>query len=86
MRNFSSSNSKRTYKNWQKWKRIKKTISYRLKFIDSARFMVSYYPIFLIILLKEFTKLNVNTDMIMKNVKIAELNIDIVSAFLNTQN
>ena len=35
------------------------------------------------ILLKEFIELNVNTNMIIKNVKLAELNIKIASAFLN---
>ena len=44
----------------------------------------AHYQILSIIFLKEFIKLNVNTDMMMKNVKIAELNISIVSDFLNT--
>ena len=46
----------------------------------------THYQILLIVLLKEFIKLNVNvtTDMIKKNVKTAELNINIVSALLYT--
>ena len=32
----------------------------------------------------EFTKLNVNTDMMIKNVKLAELNISIKTVFFNT--
>ena len=36
------------------------------------------------IFLNEFIKLNVNTDMIVKNVKLAELNIGIATVFLNT--
>ena len=39
----------------------------------------------MIILLDEFIELNVNIDMIIKNVKHAELNSKIASAFLNTQ-
>ena len=38
-----------------------------------------------IIFLKEFIKLNVNTDTKIKNVKLAELNISIVTVFLNSQ-
>ena len=51
---------------------IAKAISYIFKFIDSARFMAGL----LIILLREFIKLNVNRDMMIKNVKLAELNIN----------
>ena len=40
----------------------------------------THYQILLIILLEEFIKLNVNT-----NVKFVELNTKIASAFLNTQ-
>ena len=36
-------------------------------------------------MLKEFIKLNVKMNMIMKNVKIEELNTNIGSSFLNTQ-
>ena len=38
-------------------------ISYRLQFIDHAKYMASSSQILLIILLKEFMKLNVNMDM-----------------------
>ena len=65
-------------------KEMTKTISYRLQFIDNARFMVNN-QIWLIILLKEFLVLNVNTDVIIKNVKLMELNIKIASVFLNTK-
>ena len=44
-----------------------------------------HYQILLIILLTEFIKLNSNIDTIIKNAKYVELNIKIVSAFLNTQ-
>ena len=45
----------------------------------------AHYQILSIIFLKEFVKLNVNTDKMTKYVKLAELNIKIVSAFLNRQ-
>ena len=43
----------------------------------------AYYQFLLIILLKEFIKLNENTDMIIRNLKLAELNIKTASAFAN---
>ena len=43
------------------------------------------YQIFSIIFLKEFIELNVNSDMMIKNVKHVELNIIIATVFLNTQ-
>ena len=45
----------------------------------------AHYQILSIILLKEFIKLKVNIDMIMKNVKHMKLNTKIESNFLNTQ-
>ena len=45
----------------------------------------AHYQILLTILLKEYMKLNVNTDTVTKNVKHDELNTKIASAFLNTQ-
>ena len=41
----------------------------------------AHYKILLLILLKEFEKLNVNTNMITKNLKIVELN----TKFVNVQ-
>ena len=43
------------------------------------------YQILLIIYLKEFIELIVNRDMMIKNVKLVELNISIVTVFLNIQ-
>ena len=43
-----------------------------------------HYQILPILFLKEFVKLNVNTDMMKKNVRLAELNANIVTALLNT--
>ena len=45
----------------------------------------AHHQIFLIIFLKEFIKLNVNMDTMIKNVKLAELNISILTVFLNAQ-
>ena len=43
-----------------------------------------HYQILLIILLKEFIKVKVNTDMMINNMKLVELSAKIVSAVLNT--
>ena len=45
----------------------------------------AHYQTLSIIFLKEFIKLNVNTDTMIKNVKLAELNINIASVSLNVQ-
>ena len=45
--------------------------------------LIALYQILSIIFLTEFIELNVNTDMMIKNVKLAELNISIVTVFLN---
>ena len=66
-------------------KEIAKTISYKWKFIVSTRFLASSLSSLPIILLKEFIKLNVNMDMVIKNVKHMELITNFVIAILNTQ-
>ena len=45
----------------------------------------AYYQILPIIFVQEFRELNVNTDIMIKNVKLAELNISIATIFLNIQ-
>ena len=55
---------------------ITKNIPYILQFIDSTRFMVSVLP--------SLVK-NVNRDMMVKNVKLVELNMCIATVFFNTQ-
>ena len=45
----------------------------------------AHYQILSIILLKEFIKLNVNTDMMSKKVKLAELNMSVATVLLHTQ-
>ena len=44
----------------------------------------AHYQILSIIFQKKFIKLNVNMDMMMKNVKLEELNVSIPTVFLNT--
>ena len=43
-----------------------------------------HYQILSITFLKEFIKLNVNTDKMTKNVKLVELHLSIAIGFLNT--
>ena len=45
----------------------------------------AHYQTLSIVFLKELIKLNVNRDTMIENVKLAELNINIATAFLNTQ-
>ena len=45
----------------------------------------AHYQIFLIILLKELIKLNVNTDTGIQDVKFVESNAKAARAFLNTK-
>ena len=55
---------------------ITKNVSYIFKYIDCTRFMVSSSSNLSIIFPKEFIKLNVNTDTMIKNVRLVELNIN----------
>ena len=43
------------------------------------------YRILSIIFVKEFIEINVNTDMIIKHVRLVESNVRLVTDFLNTQ-
>ena len=74
---------KRVDKNREEFAKNK---SYILQFIDSARFMPTSLSNCVKIFLKKFTELNVNTNMAIKNVKPAELNISIATVSFNTQN
>ena len=44
----------------------------------------AHYQILSINFLKEFIELNVNTEKMIKNAKLAELNVSIATVFLNT--
>ena len=69
-------------KNGEKLKK-KYHIDYNL--LIALHLWQTLYQILLIIFLKEFIKLNANTDKMIKNMKLAELNIYIVTVFLDTQ-
>ena len=45
----------------------------------------AHYQILSIIFLKEFIEFNVNSGMMIKDLKLAELNIIFATVFLNTQ-
>ena len=49
------------------------------------RLWQAHYQILKIIFLKEFIKINVSTNTMIKNVKLTELNKKIATVFLNTQ-
>ena len=60
---------------------ITKNMSYMLQFNYSARLLQVLYQILLIIFLREFIKLDVNTAMLIKNMKHMELNISLLTVF-----
>ena len=45
----------------------------------------AHYQVLSITFLKKFIELNVKMDMMIKDVRLVELNISIVAVFLNTQ-
>ena len=77
---------RKIYKNWAKRKRDLKNYILQITISLTAQDLWQdyYYQISLIILLKEFIKLNVNTATMIKNVTLAELNTK-VTDFLNEQ-
>ena len=77
---------RKIYKNWAKRKRNLKNYILQITISLTAQDLWQdyYYQILLIILLKEFIKLNVNTATMLKNVTLAELNTK-VTDFLNEQ-
>ena len=44
----------------------------------------AHYQMLSVIFLKEFIELNLNSDLMIKNLKVVELNISIATIFLNT--
>ena len=72
-----SSNRKRSYKNWQKLRKVAENMSYILQFIDKGLWQgyaqglwQANYQILWIIFAKELVKLNINMDAMIKNVKV----------------
>ena len=63
--------------------KITKHISYILQFIDSARFIASSSSNIVNDLSEGVIKLNVNTNTMIKNMKLAQLDTSIATVFLN---
>ena len=84
--NLFISNKEKKIKNWQKCrKKIKKLYPKDYNSLTVQDLGQGHFQILLIISQKAFIKLNLNTDMMMRSVKLEELNTKIVSVFLNTQ-
>ena len=64
--------------------KVTKNIYYILQFIDSTIFIPSSLSIFVNNLPERIHRINVNTDIMIKNVKLVELNVNIATVFLNT--
>ena len=65
-----------------KWQKIYPT---DYNFLPVQDLQQAHYQMLLIIFLKELIELNINMDMILKDVELSELHLKIVSDFLNTQ-
>ena len=65
--------------------KITKNISYLLQFINTSRFMASSLSAPVNNLSEGFIKLNINTDAMIKHVKLLELQTKYATIFLNTQ-
>ena len=66
-------------------KKLQKTYLTDSKLLIGPDLLQAHYQILLIISLKEFMKLKVNTYIIIKNAKLVEFHTMIASAFLNRQ-
>ena len=66
-------------------KRLQKIYLIYYSFLTAQNLRQVHYEILSIIFLKKFIELNQNTDMMIKNVKLVELNISIATVFLNTK-
>ena len=65
--------------------KLEKTCPTDYNLLIVQNFWEACYQVLLIILLKEFIKLNVNTNTMIKNVKLEELNINIETTLLKIQ-
>ena len=66
-------------------KKLLKTYLTDKNLLTAQNLWQAHYQIFSIIFLKKFIKLNVNMNIMIKSEKLAELNINIRTAFFNTQ-
>ena len=72
-------------KNDKNGEKFTKYISYILQFIDSARLWEANYEILPQYFLMEVVEINVNAGMTIKNTRVVELVISIMTVSLNTQ-
>ena len=66
-------------------KKLKKIYLTYYNVLTAQDLWQAHYQILSITFLKEFLELNVNADMMIKNVKLVELNVNIATVFLNVQ-
>ena len=66
-------------------KKLQKIFHKYYNLLVAQDLLQGHYQLLSIIFLKEFIELNLNTDMMIKNVKLVVLNINIATVFLNTQ-
>ena len=66
-------------------KKIQKVYLRSFNLLIAQDLWQAHYQILSTIFLIEFIKLNVNSDMMVTNVKLVELNISIAIVFFNTQ-
>ena len=69
----------------KKEKKLQKIYRPHYNLLKAQDLWQAHYQVLPIILLNEFMKLYLNPNAMIKQVKLAELNIDIASIFLNTQ-
>ena len=60
-------------------------LTYYSLLITQDLWQAHYQILSIVFILKKFIELNVNMDMMIKDVRLVELNISIVTVFLNTQ-
>ena len=60
-------------------------LTYYSLLITQDLWQAHYQILSIIFILKKFIELNVNMDMMIKDVRLVELNISIVTVFLNKQ-
>ena len=72
--------------NTKKEKKLQKSYIADFNLLVVQDFSQAHYQVLLTTLLKEFIKLNVNMDIMIKNVKLVELNENIVIVFFEYPN
>ena len=83
-RNFTIPIKKKVTKIDKNGEEITKNISYYYNLFIAQELWHANYQILLIIFLKEFIELDVNSNTMIKSMKHVELNINVATVFLNT--